>query len=453
MRLLIILLSQFLISACSTHAIVTSWSTSSSNIIEETGVSYHLPTARLDIVVAMGDSEIIVDLYEPRYFADPKLPSFTAGFANNWAAADDLKVEVDSKGLLKKITLTSDSQLDEVFTNITKSAVAITTGYYVPSKETATKAQPVEIGRITIDPSANESEDITAKIQDMISTYVEARISEFDIESDINANRISDLGNTKDGQKTEEISRLKKKQERLKRQKLSLQSALKASETITISFYGPYALQTVDFSKCKNKFCIRQTVPYEIVVGNQSTILNLPNNAPVLAMDLNRALVGSRTHTQDYVNGLLVTNQTTTPAELVDLTAIPFSIVNTWGKALVNSRQGRINELDSRLALKNKQLEYDKRLQEINGEREAMSSEATDDDSGETGLSSNDGDGKEAALENTSGSAPISLPTRLLSASYAFQRAIPLDSSGAVEDSPVLKETEITEAKKTKKGT
>ena len=282
-----IMFSLFL-AGCATDSVIQSVQVNGK--ATATGIHYNLPKGLLKITVRKDTETVAQYNIEFRILYVPDVDhQFVLQYIPKSFSDDRLDINVDTYGFLANIESTNTSKVKEITVNLFSAAVS-------RPKEVLFQAlksppphilpQKIEEGTFIID-ATNKSE-ITA-----ISDSIPATIS---------VNKIS-------------------------------------SEAI---FDGPQSLQTGP------TLFYRPLEPYLLNIKpengkNESEIIYLPNQSPILSIDVVRAFLVSKVTKMTFENGIPVSMNISKPSEALELSKIPLDIVKALITAPAELVQLRIN--------------------------------------------------------------------------------------------------------------
>lgn len=287
------------------------------------GLQYSLPTAHIKVTLSQkGDKILQIRMDQPVYEADPQ-HTYLIRYETSPFASDKFDIEIDPKtGLLTKIDMTADDKLDEIIVEIAKTIA-------------------------TLEASDKEAETVLA--ERIIDPTDESALNQLELEF----NKIG-----------------------IEKTKEDPQIDLFVKKPVINTNSGKQSTPTNPHTDCSVGVCYRQVMPYRIGFSFKKSIpyettVNLPNEAPIISLGLERSLFVTRINTIEFENGIPKKVHLEKPSEGLRLVELPLEIVkgiltapaeilqlkaDFSGKetALANAK---IAEIDAKKALMEKQVE------------------------------------------------------------------------------------------------
>jgi hypothetical protein len=268
------------VSGCATisSARVTKAGTLPDPIVATAGY-YFLPKAllHLDGERKAGSSECTLILKDVVYAPDPRY-LFGLRHLRNIFADDNVKVTLTPSGLLSKIEITTEDKTGQVIVKLAELAKELIKATFTPGVPFGA-GLPFQV-TFVIDPTVPADRDRVA--------------------------------------------------ESLRSYDCHLEVALQAQDNVT---YSPNK-----DPETRDGVFIRPALPYRFIIQRRDgenitpvteTVVSLPNEAPILSLDLHRAAFVKLTQTLDFDNGILKGVSINKPSEAVGFVSIPVDVVKT----------------------------------------------------------------------------------------------------------------------------
>lgn len=301
------------------------------------GIQYSLPKALIAIKLAENNGNLRITIEQPTFVADPE-HTYLLRYKTSPFASDKFDVQVDPKtGLMTKIDMTADDQLDEIIVEIAKAVAML--------ESADVTGDTVLIERI-VDPT-----------DDSALLALETEFNKIGRDSICKDPNIT----TCDGPGIKFIMKKPYTDEKIISNKTRV-------------------------SDCNVGVCYRNSMPYVFgfSFGNSityETIVNLPNEAPVIALNLDRTLFVSRVNTIEFENGMLEKVYIDKPSEGLELARLPVEVAKGILSAPAEILKLKIDLSDQEEAWANQQvalIDAEKALREKQAEAKAKeSSEAS----------------------------------------------------------------------------
>ncbi len=266
------------------------------------GLQYSLPTARIKVKLSQKGNDIIqIRMEQPVYEADPQ-HTYLLRYETSPFASDKFDIDVDPKtGLLMKIDMTADDKLDEIIVEIAK-AIAL---------EAAEEDGETVLAERIIDPTT-ELDQLEKEFNDIVikKTRKDPKIDFFIKPS-------------------------------IKKPAANQASSTQSNKT-----------------DCSVGVCYRQVMPYVIGFSFENNIayettVNLPNNAPIISLGLDRSLFVTRINTIEFEDGIPKKVHLEKPSEGLRLAELPLEIARGVFSVPAELLQLKINKSDKETALAN----------------------------------------------------------------------------------------------------
>jgi hypothetical protein len=338
------------------------------------GVAYSLPLYVMDFVLSVNPdtAQFTVKPSEPRPIASPHhryylryhpLPNYD----------DTINVTVTPQGLLKSVSSNTTDKSGEIILNLVKSVSA-----FGPAFEAAAAApSEVQLAKLTIDPA---NEDARKRLVESLNK-IAAHFAESQIKKDVEGKEAKICAGQPPKDKAEseaeagkyfpdihnkslcdEYTRIAKPVEIEKCKKyvpgeveVPCPKGTKAEKNfigITLKkLPGAVTQISAKAPDCSAGLCYRPPLPYKMdinVDGSKTrSIVLLPNEAPLVAIDIERAFFVNKVQTVEFdTNGMLKTMTVTKESELYALSSFPLQVVS----AIAESLRLRVSVLDQQIA-------------------------------------------------------------------------------------------------------
>jgi hypothetical protein len=273
---------------------------------ERTGVYYALPMGLVDVsLVANPDSgEFRLVYSDVKYIADPNqrylmryrpLPNYK----------DDVDLEVNDKAFLSKVWATTEDKTDEIIVEVAK----IFRGFGAFQTGEVPDGFIITLSTITIDPSERGKLHAAAEfLSDRASAFVKRAVAACAGATTSVCQRYARLNARNSG-------------------------------LVDLDVIPPQPIVNAPIPDCSSGLCYRVKEPYVItqtVDGvRRAQIMYLPNKAPLVGIDITRALFVSKIQKIDFdTNGFLKSAYLEKGSELEAVSALPISIITAISETM-----------------------------------------------------------------------------------------------------------------------
>jgi hypothetical protein len=308
-----------------------------------TGVPYLLPKALLPLELIVNGAQVRVDILEPIYVGDPE-HAYVLRYDASAFSSDTVTLEVDPKtSLLKSVTLISKDETGEVL----KKAIAT----FVRAESAAGPGDTVLL-QTMLDPSDPATiAAVRAQIDAALDTYLKGRqaaCSEAPAEPE--CRKFSDLPNQGVPATLLEVKPMGSTEAR---------AAMAAARP-----------------DCSIGICHRATVPYRIDMSlfgqGRTTVVQLPNHGPILALALQRHAFVQSQHTATLNNGMLQKYEAIKPSSALALVSWPLDVYDAVVKTTAQIVQLKIDTSRTSNTLREELLKEEKRRLALEKELKAL---------------------------------------------------------------------------------
>ncbi len=317
------------------------------------GIPYLLPKALLPVEVVANGGQIRIDLLEPVYVGDPSLP-LALRYAENPFSTDTVKVTVDAAtSLLKTVTIDSKDETGEIL----KKAIATLRA------ESAAGSGETVVMQAVLDPGDSVSiKAVTAEVDQALRAWA--------------VRQQASCQATPATTGCAEVQTLEKSLTPELTVKLMAPPAtgVAAPSAQTAAATAAFAVgRGVD---CSVGICYRGTLPYEVSLKalgqTRSTLVQLPNHGPVMALPLTgHAFVNTR-HDVALQNGMVQSYEITKPSSALAMVSWPLDVFDAIVATTAKIVQLKIDTSRSSVGLQEQLLAEAKKRKEIGDELEKL---------------------------------------------------------------------------------
>jgi len=303
------------------------------------GVAYMLPKAILPVELVANGGSLRIDILEPTYAGDPD-HVYTLRYVPSALSTDTAKIEVDPKtSLLKSVTLESKDETGEIL----KKAIATT----VRAESAAgSDTTDVVLVQTVLDPSDLAAIAAVRAQLDAAASHYMAKQRRACTTAQTPAAYCADV--------------------------TALSNEGSPNVALVVTAMGTDASrQAFNSSKpdCSAGLCYRATIPYRIDLGMfgqaRSTLVQLPNNGPVVALPLARQPLVTVKHTVSMTSGMLASYETVKPSSALALVSWPLDVYDAVVTTTAKIIQLKIDTSRSSLALQQQMFDEAKKRKEL----------------------------------------------------------------------------------------
>lgn len=313
-----------------------------------TGIPYLLPKALVPVEVVASGTQVRVDLLEPVYVGDAA-QSYALRYDSSPFSTDALTISVDpTTSLLKTLSVESKDETGEIL----KKAVATLRAESAAATETV-------VMQTVLDPG-----DATSIAE------VEAKLK-VTLEGIVTRQRSTCTNSASKPDSCAEILALPAFTDT--RLGVTLMTPVLAAPSVPMSPNTSAVVRSVD---CSVGICFRGTLPYRVSLEalgqTRSTLINLPNNGPLMVLPLPRHAFVKTKHTVGLRNGMLESYAVEKPSSALALVSWPLDVYDAIVTTTAKIVQLKIDTSRSSVSLQEQLLAEAKKRKEIEEELEKL---------------------------------------------------------------------------------
>jgi len=311
-----------------------------------TGMHYAVPKALMTVELQQEGGDLWLGVSRPFLIGDPEATYALTAYSGLFAD-QRYKVRVDPQTrLLDYISSVSEGQATRILSNLGQSVGAIgALPRDLEENSLAPSAKAVQVFSQVFDPMGAANCDFGQKCElTQLSETLHRKAREFlrcrtATAQSPNATRCAELGNRNERGRGPDGE-------------MERYFSVSLDPLFTIDRRSDAARAATAPDSCANSICYRAPAPYllRISVEGQrdvAEIVMLPNKAPIMALDLPAGVFATSRSRVDLVYGMPARMEVDQGNELVGITAIPLTVINSFFKAVGDVFQLRIN-YDSR---------------------------------------------------------------------------------------------------------
>lgn len=308
------------------------------------GVPYMVPKALLPVEVVSNGAQVRVDVLEPVFVGDP-LHGFVLRYHANAFSTDNVKLEVDpTTSLLKTVTLVGKDETGEVLKKLVGSSLRA---------ESATAGGEAVLLQTLLDPDEKNGGD---KLAAQIDTAVQAHLLRQRKACSVASPATAPAG----------CAELPGD---------DVPTAAKVS-VVLADGGGPPTDNEPSAADCSVGICHRANLPYRVEIAlfgqTRSTLVMLPNKAPLLALPLERHAFVEVKHTVTLRNGVVEKYDIEKPSAALAVVSWPLeaydAVVSTTAKILqlkIDTSRNDLAHQEQQVAATEKRRELEQRLKDL----------------------------------------------------------------------------------------